>query len=319
MEKGKTDKFNIAYDEAVGDGISKIIVNSTGSGAGPTWECEYIEIVLRGNDGSTSQTYRFSVNKKIGKGIYEFTPDGVNTVSLAPKNHYSVDELKAMLAEVKDSLHVTAKEPAILSQEVLTYLKKTGKSLTLEHCDEDGNVLYQWIFRGEDMDEISSDVDLRINFITEGFNDLYGKDPAKPAVALQFNHKGAFPAGTSIRFNGQTYGFEAGASAYPYIFDSAASKLILSEEDVFVNDDGTISLLIADGSDILVMGTKLADGEGVDNTSVKENNDNGSVNADNDNSAATGDQIPVFVWISLLICAIAACTAVVVLRRYRKQ
>lgn len=136
----------------------------------------------------------------------------------------------------------------------------------LEHHDADGNVLYQWIFRGEDMDGISSDINLRINFITEGLEWIYGVDPAKPAVALQFEHDGVFPSGTSIKFNGAGFGFAAGSAAYPYSFDSAAGNLTLLQADLETDSDGMIQLHLTSSSDILVAGAQLKPSDHVGNT-----------------------------------------------------
>lgn len=211
MERGAVDTFHIAYPEQIGE-VKGLILESDGSGSGPTWECDTITVKLRGNDGSV-KTYNFSIYCKIGEGTYQFMAD-----NMLKTNVGSEQELMEIMEEAKDmsSFHITADGMlSRLSTKLLSSLSEMGKTMVLEFRAGEA-MAYQWIFRGTDMAEILSDIDLKVEFDSEGIDKMMGIEKRGTMAVVNFPDISGLPEGVSINVNGSPYGFEPGDTVYIY-------------------------------------------------------------------------------------------------------
>lgn len=317
MEKGMTDEFHIAFDspidkEAV---VEAIKIKTDMSGSGPTWECDTIKLTVNG------RAYDFSVYSKLGDedAIYTFEPDGSSSVSSGyiqmNAGKYDTDELRKLLegAANKTSLHVTsANGSGLLDGSIIRQLLSSGKTMIIEHMDAaKENMLYQWILRGADMGAVSGDLSLKAAVGGTEMAKAWGVNASGGVMALDLSKVDKLPEGVSINLNGKLHGFDAGQKVYMYSLDSAGRTLTLMDSSLTSDYDGNILMNVKGGERLLLTDHILTADEGAG--IVIDNGDTA------DKSPATGDEIPVYIWISLIAIVLVAVIAVIAMLGRRKR
>ena len=315
MERGAVDTFHIAYPEQIGE-VKGLILESDGSGSGPTWECDTITVTLRGNDGSV-KTYNFSIYCKIGEGTYQFMAD-----NMLQTNVSSEQELANIMEGAKDmsSFHITADGMlSRLSAEFLSRLSEIGKTMVLEFRSGEA-MAYQWIFRGNDMAEILSDIDLKVEFDSEGIDKMMGIEKRGTMAVVNLPDISRLPEGVSINVNGSPYGFEPGDTVYIYSWNEKTKMLTVQGK---VQADGNSGILI----DVRSEGPYLLTSELAKPAAGSETTVDNGIYADEGTADSgktsdipkTGDDSNAATWIVIAVSAALGAAVTMLRTRRRKQ
>lgn len=323
MEKGMTDTFHLAYSRAIKN-VAYIIIESDGSGSGPTWECDTMDLTLRGNDGST-KTYHFSVYSKLGKGTYTFWPDGYLTSSQGAINvdssgRYDETKLQDILTSVKDnqlSFHLTdGNGGGILSADFLNRLAEAGKTLILEHRDNNQDqMLFQWIIRGSILGNIYQDVDFHAVVNSSNLSEQYGVSITQPAVGVDLTAISWIPEGVSINLNGSLYGFEPEDTVYLYSWDSETKMFKLLDSTLKADHHGNILFDVDSGIHYFLSSQRLNITESTGNAEGNSTNNTAGTVQTAAAAPATGTDAQTSPLAAILICLAAAGTSLLVWRR----
>lgn len=91
------------------------------------------------------------------------------------------------------------------------------------------------------MAEILSDIDLKVEFDSEGIDKMMGIEKRGTMAVVNFPDISGLPEGVSINVNGSPYGFEPGDTVYIYSWNEKTKMLTVQGK---VQADGNCGILI---------------------------------------------------------------------------
>lgn len=184
-----------------------------------------------------------------------------------------------------------------LGQAAFAQAKASGKTLTLNVTDQNGNTLYAWTFNGTDITDTTLDVNLALT-VTSSDQDATIKNALSSATGtvLNFAHNGNLPAKASVKVDVRNY-FSAGETAYLYYFNPTTQKME-SIGNYTVDENGFITVAITHCSQYVLTKTQLT-------------------SANDAITPATGDHTNITISIAAVGAVGAAITGFIVTRKRR--
>lgn len=175
----------------------------------------------------------------------------VNRSGSAPT--VKIEDLKNALKTIASD-KIIVEDVGFIDQETLDLINEANKILYVKKTDDNGNIVYQWRFDGNQM-EVTQDIktiirfDSFANFVIDQITN-YTK-----GFVLTFEKNPTLPSGTNVGvFVGHQY--EDGFKLQVYYFDPLYNKLILEQRDLEVVD-GFIWLPLTHTSEYFVTPAQL--------------------------------------------------------------
>lgn len=143
---------------------------------------------------------------------------------------------------------------SMLTPKILQALKISKKNLYVQKQDENGKVLYEWKFEGNNV-SIDQIIETKITFESDFQDKIEFLTNYTKAVVLNFGHQGALPLGTVLKvYVGNEY--KDGDILQLYFYNPTNESFELKKQNIVV-EDGYVQFEILHCSDYLLTKASL--------------------------------------------------------------
>lgn len=157
----------------------------------------------------------------------------VNRSSLAPT--VPIEKVKeALMSATANEVAIKAPENGIISEDIISAIKQSGKNLLVRGYDDQGSMIYEWIIDGSKISEIRA-VNTQLTYIMELESNLEELTNYAKGIFLDFDKNELLPDGTKVRIKASPM-YKDTEKVKLYFYNSAENKLELKGESFEVID-----------------------------------------------------------------------------------
>lgn len=179
--------------------------------------------------------------------------------------------LKDLINEIsttkEDTVTVELKDGDKLTTEIITAVKKWGKTLILNKYSEDGKLVYGWNFNGKNIGDLK-EFDPSVTFESENEEKIDELSNFAKGLIINFAYTGTLPKGTKFSVN-ISEEFKKNDIVRLYYYDKEKSTMTLESEDITITDD-TVSLDVTHCCEYLLTRAKIGAAEVKQTNNKKE-------------------------------------------------